>query len=243
MGNKINKMAFSSDEQNIFNNIVALLNELKTLGMQDDGEEEMISEQMEMTEAKQENQTDRPPEDENEIDKTEKGLEQTPSEGSTANDDAGVRDEENLTDLTEENMDEVAKALLTLLKGKTKTQKSVVKKESTNQLLPVLNELTKAIKSIGARQEESENALESILKGLGVAKAIESEEKKVEKSRPVKSNKELEGLLTYVEKALGKENKIEDEEVIKTFMGKTNQNAMARKSLSKFLPGLIQGDK
>ena len=238
---KVEKMVISPEEIAVVNNIKALIDELLTMGAQN---EEMVAEPEMLTEEKQIDQTDHPPEDEEEIGKEEviKGIEETTSDGSTANDDAGIRDDGNKTDINEETVDEVTKALMQLIKQKKTTQKSV--SNNNNNIAPVLNELTKVIKSMNNRQEETEKALESILKGLGVAEAIQKDEtEKIEKSKPIRSNKELEKVLEYVLKTIGSDKQVEKESENKTYAGNTNQNALARKSIASFLPGLIQGDK
>jgi len=244
MADTVNKAASSQEIQAIVGNIIGLLEELKTMEGQMDGMDQApMEEGMEM---KQENETDRPPMEEEELEKTEKGLEQTNSDGSTANDDAGVRDEENLTVLTEESVDEVAKALLHLVKQKKKTEKSKVTNSNDN-IMPVLQQLNKTLKSMSERQKESENAIEGILEGLGVAKAIENETtQKVEKSNPaIRSEKSGQEILAYIAKALGENRQVEKEEdEYKNYAGNINQSARARKSISNFLKsGAIQGDK
>jgi hypothetical protein len=224
---KVEKMAFSPEEQAVVNNLIALINELQSMAM---GEE--VSQAPDMPiEEKQMEQTDRPVEDEEEI---SKGLEQTASDGSTANDDAGVRDEGNATDIMEDGVAEAKKALLKLLTQKTETQKSAVKE---SKITMVLSELVKTVKSINDRLEITETAMENTLKGLGIAKAIEEETEKVEKAKPIRSNKETEELVNYIKEALGVEKSVDKQEGNIYLPG--NQNAEARKSIGGWLPKVV----
>lgn len=233
-GKKIAKMSFSPEEQQIFNNIFALLKELQTMG----GSDEDMPEQPPMgEEQKQENEMERPPMEEEEINK---GIESTSSDGGTANDDAGERDEKNYTNITDEGINEVAKAILQMAKRKEVNKNSVNKE--TNNIAPVLNELAKTMKSINDRQQETEQTIEKILKGLGVAKYIEDEEQKTEKSKPVHGNQELQKILEYVTKSLG-DGKTEDTKE-NNYTGVSDNKIKARKSIRNMLTsGLIQGGK
>jgi hypothetical protein len=109
-----------------------------------------------------------------------KGLEQTPSDGVTANDKAETRIEEPASDITEENVDEVAKSLVKILKGamdKKDASKPKVEKSNNNE---VLAEMTKVLKQLATNQSEiqkkqtdTESAIMNILKGLKIADEVE----------------------------------------------------------------------
>jgi hypothetical protein len=106
-------------------------------------------------------------------------------DASTANDKAETKVEDR-PDQDEENIGEVAKALATI--AQSLQRKNVAKSQTSNgaELVGVINELTKVVKSLAASQANQGAALEDILEGLGVAKSIETKQQalRVEKSDP-----------------------------------------------------------
>jgi hypothetical protein len=114
-------------------------------------------------------------EDANEVKKfVKKTLVETPSESATANDGAVERLEDYNTDITEENLMEIAKAIMNVAKGKKTVAKSVGS--------DAMNTIAKSIELLTNKVTEQDKALNSILKGLGVADEI----MRVEKSQPVR---------------------------------------------------------
>lgn len=100
--------------------------------------------------------------------------ETTLSESATASDDAEERMEEPMTELSEENLNEVEKAFRTLMGAVA--QKNV-KKSISNQKSPivqVLNKIVEVQKSNQNQVQELSNAFGHILEGIGVTKQIEA---------------------------------------------------------------------
>lgn len=129
-----------------------------------------------------------------EASKVKKTLVQTSSEGDTANDSAVTRIEEQNTELTDESLEAVAKAILQLAKPKAKVAKS----EGSD----ALNSIAKSIEAIANKVSQQDMAISKILKGLGVADEI----MKIEKSESVKKvenpasdvNKSLEYIVSKI---------------------------------------------
>lgn len=95
---------------------------------------------------------------------------------NTHSDVAGPRDNattemtDMLPEITEENVNEVAKTIAKML-----ARKSV--KKSADPVIEALGDLTKVIKSLKDDQSETDKAVTSILEGMGVAKQIEIAQK------------------------------------------------------------------
>lgn len=134
-----------------------------------------------------------------------KGLEQTDSDSSTANDDAEERVKEPLPEESADNVDEVAKAILNLL-SKKPVKKSInksVKKVSKSDV--ILSKLVNITNRMVEKQSEQEKALVNILQGLGLADHVEKqyqidEEKKVNKG--FNNTNDVKATLDYLAKAL-----------------------------------------
>lgn len=241
LNSKVEKMSGGSQAKTIFNNLLALVDELEKLEGQElmqDAPEDAMGQQLEEMKGcdtmKQEEQTDRPVE---EVEEIAKGIEQTSSEGSTASDDAGERDMGNATDTMDENVQMLAKALLQMAGKSVEAKKSVAPKN--NDLTTAINTLTTVVKSLATQQNEQATAIESILKGLGVAEQIEKSAptKKVEKQE-LTSSKELNSILEYVAKSIETQQK--GESVPTHQPGHFNQNEQARKSIAGWLPKAVK---
>jgi hypothetical protein len=138
--------------------------------------------------------------------KTYKDISQmaTP-DASTARDKAEDK-VDDIPDQDEENIGEVAKALATIARS---LQAKNVAKSATptgSELVGVINELTKVVKSMMETQKNQGAVLEDVLEGLGVAKSIEAKQEalRVEKSnerRPVATT-DTNQVLLEVTKAL-----------------------------------------
>lgn len=96
-----------------------------------------------------------------------KSIQASDTDGVTANDSGEERTEE-IPEIDEENVKEVAKALLAMA-GKKKVAKS-----ASAQPANVNAELLTVIKSLNAKVEAQGTVITEMLEGLGVAKAVES---------------------------------------------------------------------
>jgi hypothetical protein len=200
----------TGEEKVILNNILSLVQQLLS---EDASGQEMSNEgenpvdtgtnlEMKAMDPELEDEGSAEDEDEDEAEKVEKKLEQTKSDMITANDDAEDRIEGMNTNITDEAVDEVAKSILKMLYKKP-VQKSA--KKPGSELAKVMTEMVKVQKALLSRQNETENALASILNGLGIADEV----KKSFDSRPVNEVKkglnntaDREAALAYIAKAL-----------------------------------------
>jgi len=197
-----------NEEKVLLNNIMSLVQQL----LQSEGSEEMTGEE-DMQSGNEleandevlmaldaEDKEDKKDEKDEEVNKS---TIDTPSDGSVANDDSEELIEEPLTNITEETIDEVAKAILNKIGFKSNVKKSV--KNDSSSTNKVLNELVKINKNLLARQEVTENAIGNLINGLGIANEIEKsyavkEEQQVRKG--LNNPKDAEATLAYIAKAL-----------------------------------------
>lgn len=189
--------ALSPEETTALSNIQSILSEILQMGP---AEEEMVEEPIAMAEEDEEDKDIEKAAEEDmdeEDDDVEKGLETTPSESETASDDAVTRLEEVLTEQTEENVSEVAKALLTLLSPK-KVKKS--KKTPTSELTKVLETIVEVQKSSQEQVSDLSEAFGNIIQGLGISKQIEVS--KSSKKKPA-MDQDNQAVLALIQKALG----------------------------------------
>ena len=98
-------------------------------------------------------------------------------DASTANDKAETK-VDDIPDQDEENIGEVAKALTTIAQSlqKKNVQKSQQSTINSTELVGVINELTKVVKSMMQTQANQGSVLEDVLEGRGVAKSIEAKQ-------------------------------------------------------------------
>ena len=192
----------SPEERNLLENAKALISEIESM---QEGEETMEEEEIEM-------QMDENGEEEEKKYEEEykggmkAGVKKQESDGTTASDTADERIED-LPEQTEENVDEVAKSIVKLLQkapvnkssDKSVSNRSRIKQGNNTPVLVAMNALTKVVKSLAENQNEQDQALSSILEGLGVAEAVKPQ--KVEKASPV-VNADLANVLMEVNKSL-----------------------------------------
>ena len=118
--------------------------------------------------------------------KTYKDISQIAKPDASTADDKAETKVEDRPDQDEENIGEVAKALATI--AQSLQRKNVAKSQTSSgaELVGVINELTKVVKSLAASQANQGAVLEDVLEGLGVAKSIETKQValRVEKSDP-----------------------------------------------------------
>lgn len=112
--------------------------------------------------------------------KAQKALETTEPDATSASDDAEERMDETNTEITEDSVMEVAKALA-LLSGKVKAP---VKKsaQKADPMVDAIHSLTRVVKGIADKQNATDTAVNGILEGLGVSSQLE----KIQKSEDAK---------------------------------------------------------
>lgn len=159
------------------------------------------------------------------------------SEGSTASDDA-EEIVEDLPEQTEENVDEVAKAIVGMLQkapiNKSGSQTRLDNLSDNKTFMVAFNALTKVVKSLAENQNDHDVALSNILEGLNVADTVRTEAKKTE-AKPVVTS-DLGNVLTEITKSLQslKDQKSAEPE-------QKNDRTQVRKSLKEVLPTVFQG--
>jgi hypothetical protein len=206
---KIEKDLEQNEEKVLLNNILSLVQQLLQ-NEESEGAEEIQEEGQMQTgyELEPEENVNMAVDEETEEDKgkkneIEKGLEETTSDAATANDDSEDRIDDPLTDITEETIDEVAKAILKKLNFKKGIEKSV--KNNSSSVNKLLAEIVKIQKSILARQEENEKATLNLYKGLGIAEEIEKNYpiKTQEVKKGLNNPQDVEATLQFIAKSLG----------------------------------------
>lgn len=193
MKKKVRKM-LSPEEQTALSNIQSILSELLT--MSDAGAP--AEEPVEMAEGEMMDTPEEEAADEKEVKMIVKGLEETSSDAATASDDAEERMDEVQTEQTEENVNEVAKQLVSLL------QQGTVKKSQVKKLDPTteaLNKIVQVVKSQNERQAVLEETLSHVLESMGVMKQLEVA-KAEQKKQPIVDN-DNSAVLKAIQEALG----------------------------------------
>lgn len=207
MSKKIKKVekALSTEETTALSNIQSILAEILQMSPES-STENLIEEDIINNAAEEEDDQVNKEEDEEEVDKS---LENTSSDSGTASDDAEERLEEPLPELTEENINEVAKSLLKLAsKSKVKVQKS---KENSN-LSKVMTNMLKIQKNSQEQINDLSEAFQNVLSGLGVSKQIEIAKEAQKKDKPDLSQDNA-AVLSLIQKALNP-SKIEDNQEV-----------------------------
>lgn len=161
--------SLSAEEKTVVGNIQSLLSEL--LSMSEGGEApeapmapeagtvEPVARAMPTAEETDEEKKKK------EKEKIEKDQISTPSEGPTANDPAATVIDETQTEVSQDNVKEVAKAILQALSPK-------VAVKSIDPVLKALSDLTQVVGLSVKKSEDNAEAIEHILKGLGVADQV-----------------------------------------------------------------------
>lgn len=202
----------NTEEKTILSNIVSLAQQLlqseSAEGTKEEGEMQTETvlegkENVKMAEGETETEEEKKKREDEEA-KVKKSTIETTSEGATANDDAEEKVDDPLTNITDETIDEVAKAIVSML-YKNKNVKKSVNTENSNPTNKILGEIVKIQKSMLARQEETENAIANLIKGFGIAdevtKAYEIETNKQVK-KGLNDSKDVENTINYIAKAL-----------------------------------------
>lgn len=255
---KINKV-FSPEEMTALSNISSIINELMQMGGNDNNSS-IVEEELEDNSNVVSNppaRNDQTPSDnteENEekevkmivknldlkLQKILKGLETTPSESATASDDAEERMDEPMTDLSEENLNAVAKTIALLLAGKTAVKKSAPKRTALEQ---ILDRIVSVQKSTQEGLDELSVAFGHILKGMGIAEQLEvtksESDKQVREAQVSKSqNEEMMKFLKQIVDVSKSANNTEE-----TKVSKSSPNSIVRKNLGtrEVLTALVGG--
>lgn len=228
---KIQKM-LSPEEMTLVSNIESILTELRQMGSGEGPIEEpaaVMEEEMPMTEEESMEQET----EEKEVKMILKGLETTPSDSATASDDAEERMEEPLTEATEENVNEVEKALRVILGAVSanNVNKSVVKEQSP--LIQCLNKIVEVQKANQNQVKDLSEAFGHVLNGLGIAKQMESVQKEVGAPKQINKSQNDE-LINAIARLIPSQEVKKEEQPY-------SQNNVVRKNLSdrETLIGLI----
>lgn len=181
-GNTVQKM-LSPQEMAMIENISSMVDQLKSNGMGG----EMMEEEVMMADAPMMN--DKPTmgemrDDEmmmaKEYSMDDKMMAAKADMGPNANPETKAEDRvEDGTEITEGNYSEVGKSLAAIAGqlqriGRPRVAKAAPKQDTL--VMSALAEITKVMKSISDRQEQSDTALVNILDGLGVVKAVQKSE-------------------------------------------------------------------
>lgn len=202
-GKIVQKMA--PEEQAILSNIASLISQL----MQSSPEVPMMEEASVM-----EAEAAVPEFNEEDKDKmVDKGLEQTPSEGATASDDTEERIDDPVPEPSAENVQEIAKAILSMIK------RPVVQKSASGvnpQITQILSEVVKIQKSNQDQLSAIQTAFGHILKGLGIADQLEVAKSKNEQEQKVAKSVDLTNkqLLDFINASLQNVQKSGSEEKV-----------------------------
>ena len=163
--------ALSPEEMTMLSNIQSIIGELIGQNQEAPPEESVeVSKQDEMETTEE----IRKPIDEEE--KVEKEIVTSESDSTTASDDAEERIDETQTEITEDGVNEVAKALLQVLKGKKKQDKKPI-----NPLVSAIKQVVDVQKSNQEQLNELTTAFSQIIKGMGIAQQMEVHKSQTEK--------------------------------------------------------------
>jgi hypothetical protein len=175
--------ALTPEEQTLVANIKSLLAELEGMQVGD----ETLDQEVEMEDEKppfmpQEDEEGGEDEDEYEVDKA---IENASPDESTANDDAEDR-LEDVPEVDEGNVNEVAKAIARAMLGQKKVKKSAGGSVNA-QIVQALGEVSRVMKSMQNRVQSQEQVLSEILEGLGVTQVSKPTSVRKSQNRPVQS--------------------------------------------------------
>jgi hypothetical protein len=220
------KKALSPEEQTALSNIQSILTEILAMG---GGEAQAPAEPVEMAEGDPTQTPEEMSTEEKEVKMIIKGLEETPSDSSTASDDAEARMDEVQTPQSEEAVMEVAKALKMLMGGGVKKSAAPV-----DPMIQILNEIVKVQKAQNESQNEMAQTVGHILRGLGVVDQLQVAKAEAEKKRAPIVDNDNAAVLKAISDALGV-NKSEEPKVHKS------QGEIARSNLRdvSVLKGLL----
>lgn len=245
--NKVQK-ALTDEEVTILGNIQSLLSQLMQTNQGDQAsaagaDVNLAKAEGEMTdeEKKKKEDDDKKKED---ADKAAKALETTQSDGATASDKTDDKIDENQTETSEKNTDEVSKALAIALSALLKKNGSVKKSQEINPEIKAIQDLTQVVKGLADNQNVQSDVMAQLLDGLGIAKQLEvnksiAEKNGINKGTPVTNsdNSDITGVLKELAKVINVDKKeaaapqgnsqiihksLSDENVLKALTGVTS---------------------
>ena len=202
--------ALSPEEQTLVGNVLSLLNQLQNSGsaqtaeqpgtsnMQDQGDNLMQASPEETApEASEEGGDDEEKKSMNVM----KTIINTTSDAGEARAKVEDRIDDVLTETDEDNIEEVAKAVVDILNGRN------VKKSVSNPLIPLVGEMAKVMKAQQEQINEINVAFKGLLDGLGVTEQLNIAQKSadVRKSAPVLSS-DNEKTLQFISQLVNKGN-------------------------------------
>ena len=241
------KKSLSQEEMTLVSNIETLLGELKSAnnaaveqGLDRDGapvieKPEQISTKTKEGDGKDGKEVDGKEHEEPDGDEeVRKEITNTPSDVATARDDPEDRMLDALSEVDVENVDEVKKAALMIKKfQKQQANKSV----DISPLARAMVDLTKVMKSINDRQNQTDTALGHILGAYGITSEMEKAEKA---AKPIVDNDNanlgnfLTQLASTIQKSQGGEKIGTDDSSKPTAFGNTSK-------ILKNLDGVLTG--
>lgn len=216
--NKVNK-AMGEEEKTVLSNIQSLIQQLLSANQ---GESEIAmnmdeKNKIQMADDNGEKKPDEKKEDE-EKDKTEKAIETTPSEGPTASDKKENRIDDNLSESTEDNVDEVSKTLIKALshvfkEGQVKKSQVII-----DPKVKALQDLTNVVKGLSENQNVISDSLTQLFQGIGLADQLKisksvSEQNGLKKGAPITStdNGKMFDLINEIQKSLNTNKEKEED--------------------------------
>ena len=189
---KANK-ALSPEEMQGISNIKSILDEI--IAMNDGVADAEVQMSEEMSEEKMENK----PECDGNEKEVEKGIETTSTDVATASDDAEDRIDETQSEVNEENVNEVAKALMMLFDKKVKKSE-----KKSNPLVDALTQVATVQKSMQEQVNDLSETLYHIIDAKGIVDQIKVAKSKNEKTQPIVSS-DNDALMNFIKKSLAGE--------------------------------------
>lgn len=218
---KVEKM-LSPEEATMLSNIQSLVGELLNASSGAPAQEPV----METMKEEDKPEFEKPKEEDKKED-VEKELETTPSDGPTASDDDKKRIDENQTEITEENVDEVSKALVKLF-NIANPKKEVVKSE-LGQVVDAINKMVEVQKGQNNKVNELETAFSHLLEGFGITKQMEIAKSEDITKKPIVTNdndRVIKAIANVLENAVGKNTEEEvpksNAQIIRKTLGNPN---------------------
>jgi hypothetical protein len=181
----------SNELVTILGNIDSLLNEIKqALGINAGAGEETNKAVVEENPKDKENQGSEQEMQPANKSKLKKAVLETPSEGTTASDDAEKRQEEDASKVSTDNVKDLEKSLIMTLKSflnKNENKPNVTKDNGNNKILSDMSEVLKQLalnqSEIQKKQNDTDLAIMNVLKGLKIADEVEKSIVDTEKNK------------------------------------------------------------
>ena len=223
------KKALAPEELTALSNMQSILQELISMNQGGSEEMDMGTEEVERAEGEEVMTPEEESTEGKEVKMIIKGIEETPSDSSTASDDAEARMSEVQTEQTEENVTEVAKALLKALNvGSVK--KSI---KPVDPMTQALGQIVQVVKAQQEKQDVLSQTLSHILNGMGVTKQLEVAKSEQAKKSPV-IDSDNGAMLKEIRKALNLDQ-VDRQEVHKSNSQVVKKNLGSREVLAGLL--------